>query len=400
MYLKSPLIVYEKVENGYNTTNLITGKRFFINKNIKYIIDLFDGKRDITQVAKVMINKNIPSNQLKKTFDFLKEAKLIYSELSSNILTNELIYGKYTFMGINKTDIKYLNKNNIAILGIPFGQGNHYNINTQNFPEKIRLVTYDFSKNIKKNVINYGAIHHLTNQNNISEKIKKNNIVDLGNIFYVSGESNSIFFNKIYLNIKKIISKNTFPLIIGGDHSITYPIIESLASKFEKFNIMHFDAHSDYVSTPLLKILNNNDKYALLNHATVMNFCSKIKQVQNIFQFGIREYFLNDNIKIKNFSLHDLRNKFSSINKSIPKDIPTYITFDIDFFDPVIAPGTATKIINGAMINETMEWLSELFKNRDIIGFDLVEVNSDLDNNGITSQLVQYLLLHIISLID
>ena len=76
-----------------------------------------------------------------------------------------------------------------------------------------------------------------------------------------------------------------------------------------------------------------------------------------------------------------------------------YLSFDIDYFDPIIAPGTASKLINGGLYNETFVSLSEILKNKKVIGIDLVEINPRLDDCNRTSQLAMNLVLYLLGLI-
>lgn len=93
-----------------------------------------------------------------------------------------------------------------------------------------------------------------------------------------------------------------------------------------------------------------------------------------------------------------MRRKSELYQKIVNKSCEVYLSFDIDFFDPIIAPGTASKLINGALYDETFTYLAEILYNKKIIGADLVEVNPRIDPSNSTIHLAINLILHILSL--
>ena len=184
----------------------------------------------------------------------------------------------------------------------------------------------------------------------------------------------SLSFNEIFHNLEEIIygisSKDKIPVILGGEHSITYGVIKGFKKKFlnskESFGVIQFDAHAD-----LRKEFNGNKD----SHATVMY--KLILENIKIFQIGVRalskeEIKIRSEFNIKFRSVEDCRN-FSDIQ--LPNDFPKniYITFDSDCLDPSIMPATGTPVPNGFYYDEVFEILGDLTKDRKIIGFDYVE---------------------------
>ena len=179
----------------------------------------------------------------------------------------------------------------------------------------------------------------------------------------------------VMLNIEKttkeICKQNKIPVILGGEHSITFGAVNGVKeglnfSKFEEIGIVQIDAHAD---------LRKNYENQVHSHASVMYLLSKSKY--KVAQFGVRalskEEVKNRNIfEIVYFDVEDIRNKKDiKLPKNFPQNI--YITFDVDGLDPSIMPATGTPVPNGFYYDEVFKILNKLTKGRKIIGFDYVE---------------------------
>jgi len=181
--------------------------------------------------------------------------------------------------------------------------------------------------------------------------------------------------NLIYENVTRLIDAGKFVITLGGEHSIsTAPIkahFESYESAEGGLSILHFDAHSD------LRAEYEGTKYSHASFAArVSEFTTKITQV------GIRaqckeEYDFIKEKGIKTFYAHQLRdkgfdNQIDLILNTLGKNV--YITFDVDYFDPSIMPSTGTPEPNGFYWDETMRLLKHVCSERNLVGFDVVEL--------------------------
>ncbi len=179
----------------------------------------------------------------------------------------------------------------------------------------------------------------------------------------------------VMLNIEKVtkeISKqNKIPVIIGGEHSITFGAVNGIfaglnLSENEEIGIIQIDAHAD---------LRKNYENQAHSHASVMYLLSKANF--KIAQFGVRalskEEVENRNIfDILYFDVDDIKNrKDIRLPNKFPKYI--YITFDVDALDPSIMPATGTPVPNGLGFDESLQLIKSLIKSRKVIGFDVVE---------------------------
>ena len=177
--------------------------------------------------------------------------------------------------------------------------------------------------------------------------------------------------NKISGINKEILSKNMFPLTLGGEHSITPGCITPFASKYKNLCLLHFDAHAD------LRNSYGGEKYS---HASAIRRCLDSKNI-SVISFGIRNIskseisFLKKNSKrIKIFWAKD-KNKWNlNTFKKLIKNKTVYLTFDVDGLDSSIMPATGTPEPGGLLWDETLEIIKIAMKNSNIVGADINEL--------------------------
>jgi agmatinase len=170
---------------------------------------------------------------------------------------------------------------------------------------------------------------------------------------------------------KNIISKNKFPLVLGGEHSITPGSIKPFVEKCDQLTILHFDAHAD------LREEYNGEKFS---HACAIKRCLDFKNVK-VVSFGVRnlsaeemKFYNNNRKRIEIFWAKDKKdwnmNKISEIflNKNV------YITFDVDGFDSSIMPATGTPEPGGFMWDDVIPIIKTVCKNSNIVGADINEL--------------------------
>ena len=176
----------------------------------------------------------------------------------------------------------------------------------------------------------------------------------------------------IYNDVKALIDSGKFVITLGGEHSISTAPIQAHYDSYEDLSILHFDAHSD------LRLEYEGSKYS---HAS---FAARVAEfTTNITQVGIRaqckeEYEFIKEKGINTFYAYQMRNEgfthilTEKIVSTLKKNV--YITFDVDYFDPSIMPSTGTPEPNGFYWDETMRLLKKVCAERNLVGFDVVEL--------------------------
>ena len=173
-------------------------------------------------------------------------------------------------------------------------------------------------------------------------------------------------------NINKLLLKEKkFPLVLGGEHSLTPGAIRPFVKKFGKISLLHFDAHAD------LRNSYNGNKFS---HASAIRRCLDNPNV-SVVSFGIRNIssseiaFLNKNKKrIKIYWAKDKSKWNLNEFKKIIKNKKVYLTFDVDGLDLSIMPATGTPEPGGLFWDETMNIIKIAAKFSHIVGADVNEL--------------------------
>ncbi len=181
--------------------------------------------------------------------------------------------------------------------------------------------------------------------------------------------------NTVHKLSKEYIKRNKFVTLFGGEHSISIGTIRAFNECFDNLTVLHIDAHAD------LRASYNGTKY---NHACAVHEAS---QTTNLVQVGIRsmdaiEKTFMDEEKV--FFAHDMVNDEFWMEKVIELLTDNVlITFDLDALDPSIMPSTGTPEPGGLFWYETLEFLKQVFEERNVVGFDIVELcPNDIDRSS------------------
>ena len=170
---------------------------------------------------------------------------------------------------------------------------------------------------------------------------------------------------------KRIIDNSKFPLVFGGEHSITPGSIEPIANKYDNITLLHFDAHAD------LRESYQGEKFS---HASAIKRCLDYKNVK-VVSFGIRNLsktemdFYNENIdRIEIFWCKDKKNwDLGQINQFF-ENKTVYITFDVDGFDASIMPATGTPEPGGLLWEDVLPIIKKVCQISNVVGADINEL--------------------------
>ena len=169
-----------------------------------------------------------------------------------------------------------------------------------------------------------------------------------------------------------ILKKKKFPLVLGGEHSLTPGAIRPFIKKFGKICLLHFDAHAD------LRNSYNGNKFS---HASAIRRCLDYPDV-SVVSFGIRNIssnemtFLSKNRKRINIFWAKDKSKWNFDKfKKIIKGKKIYITFDVDGLDLSLMPATGTPEPGGLFWDETIKIIKIASKYSDIVGADINELS-------------------------
>jgi agmatinase len=247
---------------------------------------------------------------------------------------------------------------NIIIQGIPYDEKSSYMDGASDAPELIREIFHSGSSN-------YFA------ENGVDTK--SGEVIDAGD-----------FEIEEFFEIEQVTRKNLEKgrvVTLGGDHSITYPVVKAHASVYPKLDILHFDAHTDLYDEF------EGDK---LSHACPFARIMEGNHAARLVQVGIRTLNDHQNEQIDKFNVEVIEMKDYSIER-IPKfDNPLYVSIDMDVFDPAFAPGVSHHEPGGMTSRDVIDILAAL--DAEVVGADIVEYNPTRDLSEITGALSAKLL--------
>lgn len=204
---------------------------------------------------------------------------------------------------------------------------------------------------------------------------------DAGDIEPVPG---SDMHTLIENSLHTLIADGLTPISLGGDHSITYPIVRAFARKYKDLSILQFDAHPDIYDS----YQGNRN-----SHASPFARIMEHKLVKRLVQVGIRTFTPDQREQVRRFGVESIEMRNLIGNLQLEFDAPVYISFDIDALDPAFAPGVSHREPGGLTTRQAIDLIQRL-KGR-VVGADIVEFNPRMDPLHVTGTVCAKLLKEI-----
>jgi len=208
--------------------------------------------------------------------------------------------------------------------------------------------------------------------------------VDVGPSFLDAGDlilPADCAFSVIENAVAEVLDNERAPLCLGGDHSITYPIIRAIAQHFPDLTIVHFDAHPDLYSE-----FDGNR----FSHACPFARIMEEGLAKRLIQLGIRTMNDHQRQQAERFGVEVVEMKDLPALDRLRLSGPVYISFDIDVLDPGFAPGVSHREPGGMTVREAISHLHAI--QGEIVGADLVEYNPAQDVSKLTATVCAKLL--------
>ncbi len=279
--------------------------------------------------------------------------------------------GPNTFMRLPAVnDLKGLD---VCFLGVPIDIGTSWRSGTRMGPKQVRAE----SAMIRPYHIQTGAAPF--------DSLQCADIGDLAINTFSLQESLKV----IQDSYDQILNYDVMPMAIGGDHSMTLPILRAMAKRYGPVALIHVDAHADV----------NEEMFGEKEtHGTVFRRAHEEDLInpEKTYQIGLRGtgYTAEDFTEARGWGFQQwlaadlwhrpLDTLGGEIRRDIGTDMPVYVSFDIDSLDPAYAPGTGTPEIGGLTTPQAMQLIRGL-RGLNIVGCDLVEVSPPYDPSGNTA---------------
>jgi arginase len=246
----------------------------------------------------------------------------------------------------------------IAILGVPFDEKSSYLRGAAGGPDAVRAVSTG------KCYCGYTELGVNLEDDTV--------MVDLGDVD-TSGDPDKSFA-LTEKAVAGILDKGAVPIVLGGDHSITYPVLKAFARRYKPLDVLHFDAHPDLY----------DDLYGdRLSHACPFARILEDGLASSIVQVGVRAITAGHRAKALKNGVRMVEMKDIQDPLHLRFANPVYISFDMDALDPAFAPGVSHHEPGGLSTRQAVQVIQAL-KGR-IVGLDIVELNPSRDPAAITA---------------
>jgi agmatinase len=274
----------------------------------------------------------------------------------------------------------------IAILGFPFDEGSNYRSGSRMAPRKIRDVSLRFSYP-RGGTTGYFDVE--TGRTILEHEIRNRRIWDCGDVDIVYTKPMETYRNATE-DVATILGKGALPVVFGGDHSISFPVIRAYGNA--PMDLVMVDGHLDFT-----------DHTLGVTHANGMPFrrASELPNVRKIVQLGIRgirnsRQYYDDAKKRGNYvyTAREIRRRgIAACLEEVGELQDVYYSIDVDGIDPSVAPGCSGTEPGGLNYFELLDSFEYVCEKACVVGFDVAEVNPYLDVADMTSSLAAMLAL-------
>ena len=267
------------------------------------------------------------------------------------------------FIGSTIFDLAGLKKGMPAILGCGYDGTTSFRPGTRWGPDAFRSVS-------EEAIETFSPI-----QNRDLEDLS---FADLGNLEVPFGAPEPVV-ELLYQATQEILKSEAIPVILGGEHSISPGPIKAAFEKHPALVVVQFDAHAD---------LRDEWNGSPNSHACAMHRVLDFLPENQLLQVGIRSGTREEFVEMKDRLVAPNAKALSEV---LPRQVPLYVTFDLDIFDPSLLSGTGTPE-PGGIDWENFEQLMAVFDNSNIVALDIVELAPTLDSSGVSSVVAAKLL--------
>jgi agmatinase len=256
-----------------------------------------------------------------------------------------------------KSLIEGLQPGDVAVIGVPLDKNSSFRRGPALAPAHIRERLHCGSANLSAE-----------NGFNLADSTRWR---DVGDVVFNPGEPESA---AIETAIHGIVARGARPLSLGGDHSVTYPIVRAVARQHPGLTILHIDAHPDLY-----------DELDGSRHSHACPFARILEEglAARLVQVGIRTVNPAQRAQIQRFGVETIEMKDWSFERLPRLDGPLYLSLDLDALDPAFVPGVSHHEPGGLSTREVLRVVQSI--SAPIVGADIVELNPLADINAMTA---------------
>jgi arginase len=245
----------------------------------------------------------------------------------------------------------------VTVIGVPLDENSSFLRGSALAPDRIRAALHAGSMNLTtEDGVDLGA---------------RDDWRDAGNLAIGTGEA---AFADITRQMADLLASGTCPLTLGGDHSITYPIVRAVAAAHPNLTILHIDAHPD---------LYDEFEGSRRSHACPFARIMEAGLAAQLVQVGIRAMNAHQREQANRFGVEVISARDFRPGMALNLDGPVYFSLDLDALDPAFAPGVSHHEPGGLSVRDVLGLLAEI--EGTVIGADIVEYNPIRDHAEMTA---------------
>jgi agmatinase len=274
-----------------------------------------------------------------------------------------------------------------TLFGIPFDGCSSYLCGAAEAPAKIREALRCDASNLWTELgVDLGATGAYEDAGDLAwadpPRSRKTGETQINETWGASGQNP---LAAIEAGVSALLEQGRRPVLLGGDHAITYPIVKAFARRYRELTIFHFDAHPD---------LYDEFEGNRLSHACPFARIMEAGLARRLVQVGIRAMNRHQREQAERFGVEVAEMRSLPAYDRLKAVGPVYISFDMDVLDPAFAPGVSHREPGGMSVREAIAHLHAI--EGEIVGADVVEYNPVRDVAGVTATVAAKILKEVL----
>lgn len=404
-YVMSPDVILESIDSsrGDRTlVNTVTGHCLRVSSETMKLLKAFKTPTSSRRAAqRLRLKKDSDILELRRRIAalaesyFLLDANQPYRKAETASFRRAIdkdcfIQTSKAYANCEKVRLDDLLPGDVVIAGVPIDFATSGRPGSRYGPDRLRDVSLEFVKSERDPFT--GRNRGWYNADIDRTILRGIRLVDVGNIFARPSEGAEDVFARCYNGALVIYRRECFPVFIGGDHSISAPLIKAACDSRGPLTVIHLDAHTDRAEW---------DEAGSHHHGNVMTRVLRENSSVKIFQYGLRGFIGEASPDSRCQMVPQRRiedNLRYVLSREIPRGRQCYLSIDVDVLDPSIAPATGTPVPMGMQPRAMLKLIDAIAQRNTIVGLDFVELSPDSDRDGRTTSLVFHLLSAIMGL--
>ncbi|MGY2007117.1 arginase family protein [Nocardia gipuzkoensis] len=352
-----------RTELGRATARL--WQEFAVPRTVESVLDALDGSQDGIR------------KQLLDSIALLHDKHFLVAHIAEGIAMTQGRGGMFDAPLVTLSEALRGDTADVVFVGMPYDVGATHRPGSRFAPSGLRRVSTALFQYKASAERPRGAYDPVADR----DILVGTRLVDIGDISSQVHTRNGESLAQLSEVVRACAAAKRLPVVLGGDHSITLPVVEGLVAEYEAIGVLHFDAHTDFFERRV------DDWRTDCHHGNMMNWVVGNTRVALLAQYGIRQL---ENPRAEPEpkrrvwpGISASRADHGALLAELPEELPYHVSIDIDCLDPAVLSDTGTPLPGGFGYHELIELVELMCRNRRIVGIDLVEVLPGRSDAGV-----------------